>query len=141
MNPLDRWRDLPPARRRLARQAAVAVPLATLALRLVGADRARSTMLRLPWRLRGSDTALDLGWSIEAVGRRVPGARCLARAVAADAILERSGRAPEMHVGARRSPDGRLEAHAWLEAEGSVVVGADERDLFTRLQRPGGPNA
>jgi hypothetical protein len=136
MNLFDRWRSLPEARRRLIRQAALAVPLATTLLWSLGAGSARRVLVRVPWRLRRTDPVGERGWSIEAVGRRLPGAKCLARAVAAEAILERGGRDPEMHIGARRSLDGRVEAHAWVEAEGRVVVGADDRDAFTRLAPP-----
>jgi hypothetical protein len=136
MNLFDRWRSLPAARRRLIRQAALAVPLATTLLWSLGADRARRVLVRVPWRLRRSDPVAELGWSVEAVGRRLPGAKCLARAVAAAAILERWGRDPELHSGARRSLNGRVGAHAWVEAEGRVVVGAHERDAFTRLEPP-----
>ena len=138
MHLLDQWTQMPPARRRLARQAAVALPVAIAAIRSLGTDRARHMMPRLPWRLRRSDAATEVGWAIEAVGRRVPGARCLAKAVAAEAILDRAGRAPDMHIGARRSSDGELEAHAWVEVGGSVVVGADEREAFSRLEPPPG---
>jgi Transglutaminase-like superfamily len=138
MNLFDRWTELPPARRRLLAQAAVAVPVATAAVWSFGTSRAREVMPRLPWRLRPEDETVDVGWAVEAVGRRVPGARCLARAVAAEAILDRGGRAPEVRIGARRDTHGGLEAHAWVEVDGRVVVGAAERAAFTSLEPPTG---
>ena len=136
MGPLDRWSELSSARRRLLVQAALAVPVATAAVWSFGTSRAREVMPRLPWRLRPDDEPADVGWAVEAAGRRVPGARCLARAVAAEAILDRGGRAPEVHIGARRDTHGGLEAHAWVEVNGRVVVGAEEREAFTRLEPP-----
>ena len=138
MRLLDQWAELSPSRRRLVVQAAAAVSLATAAVWSLGASRARELMSRLPWRLRPNDDPADVGWAVEAAGRRVPGARCLARAVAAEAILERGRRDPEVHIGARRSERGELEAHAWVEVDGRVVVGAEEREAFTRLEPPTG---
>jgi hypothetical protein len=138
MNLLDRWIELSPSRRRLLAQAAVAVPVSMAIVWSMGTSRAREVMPRLPWRLRPDDDAADVGWAVEAAGRRIPGAKCLARAVAAEAIYERGGREADVHIGARRSDDGRLEAHAWVEVDGRVVVGADERDAFTRLEPPTG---
>jgi Transglutaminase-like superfamily len=138
MHLLDRWIELSPSRRWLLVQAAVAVPIATALVWSLGTSRARDVMPRLPWRLLASDDIGDVGWAVEAVGRRMPTARCLVRAVAAEAILDRAGRQPEMHIGARRSDRGQLEAHAWVEAEGRVVVGAEERAEFARLDPPPG---
>jgi hypothetical protein len=120
----------------LLAQAALAVAIATAALRTIGTSRTRKLLPRLPWRLRAYDDIADIGWAIEAAGRRVPGARCLARAVAAEAILDRGRRDPQVHVGARRENNGELRAHAWVEVAGQVVVGAEERDAFTRLKPP-----
>jgi hypothetical protein len=136
MHRCDRWRDLTPSRRRLITQAGVAVPLASLSVWSLGPRRARALMARLPWRLPVGDDVGDVGWAVEAVGSRIPTARCLVRAVAAEAILDRGGRQPEIHVGARRGSRGELEAHAWVEAEGRVIVGADERTKFSRLEPP-----
>jgi hypothetical protein len=135
----DRWIELSPSRRRLVAQAAVAVPLATAAVWSLGTSRARVVMPRLPWRLRPNDDPADVGWAVEAAGRRLPGARCLAKAVAAEAMLDRGARGPEVHIGARRSERGELEAHAWVEVDGRVVVGAEEREAFTKLKPPTGP--
>ena len=136
MHLLDRWIELSPSRRRLLVQAAVAVPIATALVWSLGTSRARDVLPRFPWRLRPDDELADVGWAVEAAGRRVPRARCLARAVAAEAILHRGGRIPEVHIGARRDTRGGLEAHAWVDVGGSVVVGAEERAAFTRLDPP-----
>jgi hypothetical protein len=138
MRALDRWAGLSAARRRLLLQAAVAVPVAAGAIWSLGTSRTRELMPLLPWRLRPDDELEDVGWSVESVGRRIPGARCLARAVAAEAILDRGGRSPQMQIGARRDSNGEVEAHAWVEVRGMVVVGAEDRDAFTRLDPPTG---
>ena len=138
MRALDRWVELSAARRRLLLQAAVAVPVAAGAIWSLGTSRTRDLMPLLPWRVRPDDDLSDVGWSVESVGRRIPGARCLARAVAAEAILDRGGRSPRMQIGARRDSRGEVEAHAWVEVGETVVVGAEERDAFTRLDPSSG---
>lgn len=137
MRVLDRWLRLTSARRRLLTQTLVAVPVATATVRALGANRARYLMPRLPWRVRSDDRLEDVGWAVESVGRRVPGAKCLAKAVAAEAILISGARVPELHLGARRNAYGEIEAHAWVEVHGVVVVGAEERDSFALLEPRG----
>lgn len=63
---------------------------------------------------------------------------CLAKALAARALLARSGHAATLRVGT--APRGaRLDAHAWLEREGEVVMGGGERSAryspFPELER------
>lgn len=60
--------------------------------------------------------------SVERAGRQVPGARCLARALAGSVLLARHGFQTELRIGVRR-PDGKFQAHAWLERDGEVLVG------------------
>ena len=138
MGLVDRWATLPPHRRRLLAQALIAVPVAAAFVWSVGPRRARELMPRLPWSLRCGDEPEDVGWAVDAVGRRIPSARCLVRAVAAEAMLSRGGWSPEIHIGARRNASGALAAHAWVEVGSVVVLGGGERDAFARLEPPAG---
>jgi hypothetical protein len=54
---------------------------------------------------------------------------CLVRALAADAMLRRRGHAPEIRFGVRTPETGAtgIEAHAWLDLSGAVVLGEVER--------------
>jgi hypothetical protein len=67
-------------------------------------------------------------WAITAVAVRFPSATCLVQALAADAILRRRGLAPELHIGVRADANSarRIEAHAWVECNGSVAIGSIE---------------
>jgi hypothetical protein len=69
----------------------------------------------------------------------LPRSSCLVRAVAAACLLRRSRRASVLTIGVSftdASVDGRdLEAHAWLESDGTVVVGAEERAAYRTLLR------
>jgi hypothetical protein len=67
-------------------------------------------------------------WAITAVAARFPSATCLVQALAADAILRRKGLACELRIGVRVRGDSvvPVEAHAWVECDGAVVIGAIE---------------
>lgn len=58
----------------------------------------------------------------------VPHATCLTQALAAQAWLERHGYATRIQIGVVKDEAGRLQAHAWLECGGNIVIG-DSGDL------------
>ena len=71
-----------------------------------------------------ADAARRLAWSIEIACRYVPWANtCLVKALAMQALLARRGWPAELRLGACRDGDSRLRAHAWVESNGSVVIG------------------
>lgn len=55
----------------------------------------------------------------------VPGATCLVKAQAGGAMLNRFGCAAEIKIGVWKKSS-NLEAHAWVECDGLVVLGATE---------------
>lgn len=72
----------------------------------------------------------QIGWAVEAAGRYVPNARCLARALAARTLLGWAGHESDVRFGVAKDPAGRLHAHAWAEVEGRVIVGAHDASDF-----------
>ena len=58
--------------------------------------------------------------------------KCLARALTTEVLMNRSGYTPELRIGIAQSKTGKLEAHAWIESQGKVLIGQLE-DL-TRFQ-------
>jgi hypothetical protein len=64
-----------------------------------------------------------IAWAVARVAPVVPGAACLAQALAARDWLARLGVPTVLRVGVRRSPASALSAHAWLEHDGHVVLG------------------
>lgn len=98
--------------------------LRSLAKFLAGTARERSTETH--------PTPERITWAIAAAGRRMPGGRnCLAQAVAAEALLTRFGYPSEFRIGARRTGGGELQAHAWLESHGQVLIGAFELETYS----------
>ena len=67
----------------------------------------------------------DVTQSIRRVAARFPSsASCLVQAIAGETMLRRRGCRPELRLGVRKVRP--LDAHAWLESEGVVVVGGSE---------------
>jgi len=68
----------------------------------------------------------DVRWAVAAAAARLPGrTSCLARAVAAQAMLRRRRVSTTLFYGATSAPDRRLRAHAWLQAGDEAVVGQE----------------
>jgi hypothetical protein len=71
---------------------------------------------------------------VQAAGRFVPAATCLAQALAAQVLLGRDGYESTLRIGVARGERRNFQAHAWLECQGMVVVGAvDTLPHFTPL--------
>jgi hypothetical protein len=98
---------------------------------------ARLALLTLPfgrvalWLRRSPDrgpcdlaTMLAVRQAVIVAARNVPwNAVCLPQAMAAKAMLARRGQGSTLYLGAARAESGGLTAHAWLVADGEIVVG------------------
>lgn len=108
------------------------LPFATLLRLLAAAKRVRRRA-----RTRHSPIA----WAVDRAARLVPGRTCLTDALAADVMLCRRGYPSFLRIGVkpRRGGAGPLEAHAWVESDGSIVAGELETlDEYWRLPTRGG---
>jgi len=80
-------------------------------------------------------TVSTVVWAIAAASRRIPGTTCLPRAMAAHLLLGRCLQPSVLRLGVALKPDGALEAHAWVDVAGQVVIGRiDDFDRFIPLQ-------
>ena len=111
------------------------VLLARVGLWFVPFSRLRAVADRVTQGGRPADPR-RIAWAVEAIARRIPRASCLTQALAADAMLRRSGRLPNLQIGVVKDRD-LLEAHAWVELDGTVLVGNHDLDRYTPLA--GGP--
>lgn len=75
-----------------------------------------------------------IGWAVGSAARFVPDATCLPQALAAEAILRRRGHPADLRLGVTRDAAG-VEAHAWVESYGRVIVGDGDLDRFEPLER------
>lgn len=77
-----------------------------------------------------------IAFALPRVSARVPWrATCLVQALAARRWLARSGIASQITLGARKSGQEGIEAHAWLTAGGRIVVGGQQSEGYTPFSR------
>ena len=77
-----------------------------------------------------------MAWAITTVRRFVPRATCLTQALAMCTLLERYGYPALLQIGVARHSRDRLEAHAWVESDGVVVLGGTSEFLARYTQLP-----
>ena len=139
MKRLRRFLGLPAAERRLLIKAALLLWAIKLGLMLLPFR----TMRNLLGRLTG--LSIDLWdadrypvervvWAVELAGRLMPRAStCLTEGLTAQVLLLRRGHPALLHIGAVKGEGGELQAHAWVESRGEVVIGGGELERFTPL--------
>ena len=72
-------------------------------------------------------------WLTAIAGRYSPvRATCLKQALVLSVLLERRGIATRLRIGVSRQAEG-LAAHAWLEQNGLIILGLQERDGYEPL--------
>ena len=84
-----------------------------------------------PRALSRSNTA-DIISAIETASLYAPAPSCLVRALAASWLLRLNGFNPVLRYGVTRVSDG-LDAHAWIEIDGRVVLGGGFIDQYALL--------
>ena len=109
-------------------EAAALIAITRAAFRVTSFAATARLLARLaPSRRRNAptgDTVARVRAAVGAASRRLRGSTCLVQALAAEAMLRRRGIASTLHIGVRPpAADTALDAHAWLEAAGAVVVG------------------
>lgn len=62
--------------------------------------------------------------AVRAVARHTLGEKpCLVQAIAAQWMLRHTGHPSTLHIGVAKDDEERLNAHAWLERRGDVIIG------------------
>lgn len=63
-------------------------------------------------------------WAVDTGTRYMPGGvKCLARALVTLTMMKQQGHSGELRIGVAKGQSGELEAHAWIEHQGRVVIG------------------
>lgn len=91
--------------------------------------------------VRGAVPEARILWALAAAERRDVGrGRCLARALAADLLIDGTACPHEIVIGVTSPAPGLLKSHAWIERDGRVLIGGDKSiDRYSRLVAwPGG---
>jgi hypothetical protein len=63
-------------------------------------------------------------WAVTVASQYVPAATCLTQALATQVLLNRRGHPASLRIGVARGEVGEFQAHAWVECQGQVVIGA-----------------
>ncbi len=135
MGRLRKFLDLAPAEQRLLCGAALLLGAVRIALRLLPFR----TVQRLLQRLSHPATNAPLpdyriAWAVRTAARCLPGTgNCLVQALVGRMLLVRHGHSAELRIGVARTEDRRLEAHAWVECAGTVLLGATPQAGYTPL--------
>ena len=124
---LRRWVTLASADRSAFTEAWLLLAVVKLSLGRLSLDRCRRLLAALPPRRRPDGEPIGLlaarlrRWIGAAAANHLFSSRCLERALVLRAMLARRGHPATLRIGVRRPGTG-LEAHAWVECEGSAVV-------------------
>lgn len=140
MKTLHKWLSLNRRQRALYTRAAAWTALVRIGLLLfhfrrlrrllAGYRSCRRTRLRSP----GIYTPEEMARAVVAAGRRIPGGDvCLVQALAMKSLMDLEGHPARLLIGVLRPDRLPLEAHAWVEYKGRVVIGGPESERFVRL--------
>ena len=128
---LRQFAALPPLRRRLLLRSLAAVAAVRVGVTLLPFRSWRSGFaVRRSAPARRS--ARDIAWAVEVASPYVPRATCLVQALAAQFLLSREGHASRLRIGVAPSPT-RLDAHAWLESDGEILLGGAAAPRYRAL--------
>lgn len=133
MDRLRRFVLLPSVERRLFARAVLLLALLRAVLWKYPARAVRDRLAARGTRPVPGPTPAQIGWAVRSAARYVPGATCLAQAVAASILLSRAGRPAVLQIGVTKPNRSTLSAHAWVESDGLVVVGDAEHDRYHHL--------
>ena len=127
-------RTLSPGQLAMVAEATLALGMARLVILTLPFRRYARWLSKPDQRDPAPETALrQVRWAVELAARNVPwNAVCLPQALAAKALLYRRGYSSTLHLGVQQA-NSELKAHAWLEANGVIVVGIRGMPGMTRM--------
>ncbi len=114
----------------LVRLGLYLLPFTTLRRALVSISRVTSSRQEI-----NQTEVAKLIWAVNQSSRYMPGGvKCLARALTTQVLMSRRGYPSELRIGVAKSESGQLEAHAWIESQGQVLIGhLQDLSRFTLL--------
>ena len=137
MDRFRRFASLPSDDRRLLLAALAVVASVRIALWVLPFGSLRSAIERVKRPHRFPSIARPdadrIAWAVAVTAGYIPGATCLTRAIAGEVLLSRAGLPAELRIGVATDGYRKLEAHAWIESGGRVVLGDHDLHRFTPL--------
>jgi len=134
-NTLLRYWRLDPRCKRLLREAATALGLASFAVAVFSFRRAIALGAVPLFQTRQADSINELRWAVEAAAARLPWrTMCIEQGIALQRLLRRRGIDARLHYGARLDhADAGLKAHVWLTVGEDIVLGAEAAHNYAEL--------
>ncbi|MHC4821956.1 MAG: lasso peptide biosynthesis B2 protein [Planctomycetota bacterium] len=138
MSAWTRWNGLSRDERRLRRRALAVTLVTRCQLPFRRLDAVRRSAKRLAGaRATGHPASRDeVERAAVSAASRVPGARCLARAVTAEALLRAHGHPARLVLGVRCDGVEGIDAHAWVDSAGTPVVPSGEIGAYEPIPVP-----
>lgn len=117
--------------RLLLAQAGLVVAVVRLVLTLVPFRAWKGLIVQPPVRVdhrQGTDPGVvsRVTAAVRTISRYIPAATCLTQALATQLLLTWRGCATKLKIGVAKGSDGQLQAHAWVEWGGQVIIGGSE---------------
>jgi hypothetical protein len=122
------------AERRLLLKAMLLICAVRLMLRLLPFRMVRELLTKLSHKAAAGVDAEQgsierVAWAVTVSSRYVPAATCLTQALVTKLLLARFGHHATVRIGVARSDAGEMQAHAWVESSGKIVIGGSESSL------------
>lgn len=115
---------LPAGERDLMLQAAALLPATLLLQTTLPFKRWRPLLTRGQPVLPRRSSPAAIAQAVDRARRGMPGVyKCLPVAYTGHLLLHRNGHPSHVQVGVSRDESGKVEAHAWVECEGRVLIG------------------
>lgn len=109
---------------------AVRVALWLLPFQVLRRLLARITRMSSQQRTSNDRSLEQVVWAVGTASHYIPQAStCLTQALVAQVLLGRRGHPAHLRIGIARDAAGQLQAHAWVESGGKIVLG-DLQDLW-----------
>ncbi|MDJ0736676.1 MAG: lasso peptide biosynthesis B2 protein [Nostocaceae cyanobacterium] len=129
MKRLHKFRSLSSKIRRLLVSTFVLLGLVRLGLWLLPFSTLRQIIVKISQANKEQEQVKQISveqiiWAVNVSSSYMPGGvKCLARALTTQVFMSRYGYSPELRIGVAKTQRGQLEAHAWVENQGQVVIG------------------
>jgi len=130
---ITRYRGLPSRRKRLLRTAFARLIIVRIGLALLPLQTLQRLSSKTPRHDLAGASLDELRWALLAAARRLPGTRCLPRALALHGLMACAGLAGQLCIGVAKDPGSTLEAHAWVLHEGVPVLDEPELERYSLL--------
>ena len=130
---MRRFLRLSTPERNLLLKAAFLLGVITLGLRILSFQTMRRLLIGTGQKTAGrrhtdQSSANRIAWAVRTASRYIPTATCLPQALAVYVLFRQQGYPAQLHIGVAKGEGEKLQAHAWVESQGRIVVGGS-RDV------------